>query len=174
MRAATRSGTTISFNAAYPKPKCADNKVLLKVKCAAINPVDYKAPWPIMGTVVGIDVAGIIEEVGSKVDTFKVGDEVYGAVGRDGSLAEFTATDPEGLSLKPSSLTFTEAAALPSSYLTSFQALKHYGKIREGDRVLVIGASGGTGTAGLQLSKVFGAKEIVGVCSERNDRIRKY
>ena len=88
--------------------------------------------------------------------------------GRNGSLAEFTIVDPSGIALKPQSLSFVEAASLNVTYITTLQGLRDYGKIQAGDRVLIIGASGGCGTAAVQLAKAFGANEIVGVCSGRN------
>ena len=80
MRAAFFSRGNITFQSDYAKPKCGADNLLIRVKAAAINPVDYKMGWPIKGPVLGIDVAGVIEEKGEKVgEEFKVGDEVYGA-----------------------------------------------------------------------------------------------
>ena len=196
MKAAIRTGLlgwTISFGE-LPKPeKVADNELLLKVEngelyflcrarssesnqgpfiCdprpAAINPVDFKIPRAIGGKVVGIDVAGTVEKVGSSVTAFAVGDEVFGrAVGSGGSLAEYTLVSQDEVAKKPDDLPFEEAAALGTAYLTGLQSMK-VGKVGEGSAVLVIGASGGCGLAGVQLAKALGAERIVGICSGKN------
>merc|ERR1712002_264104 len=85
-----------------------------------------------------------------------------------GSLAEITVAKSDEIAAKPSSITFTEAAAMPVTFLTSLQALRDYGKVEKNDRVLVIGASGGCGISAVQLARVLGAGDIVGVCSGRN------
>ncbi|XP_063695458.1 uncharacterized protein LOC134826886 [Bolinopsis microptera] len=173
MKAAVFSRGNLSFELDYKKPKCGADNILIRVKAAAINPVDYKVGWPIKGPVTGIDFAGIVEEKGDKVgDEFKVGDEVYGGT-LNGSLAEFTIAPLAGVAHKPKSASFVEAAAMFTTYMTSLQALRDYGKLCKDDRVLVIGASGGCGTAGIQVAKSMGAKDIVGVCSGKNEEFVK-
>lgn len=169
MKAVTRSRGSITFNNKYAKPKCGPHSLLVRVTAASINPVDYKVGWPVLGSVVGMDVAGVVEEKGDKVsENINVGDEVFGSAGTNGSLAEYTIVDPKHIALKPSSVSFAEAATLNVTHITSLQGLRDYGKLQEGDRVLIIGASGGCGTAAVQLASTLGAKDIVGVCSGRN------
>jgi len=126
----------------------------------------------ILGEVVGLDFAGTVEAVaeGTSKHGLEVGDKVYGTT--LGSLADFSLVADGGrLARKPASLTFVQSAALPTAYLTGLQALRDYGGLRQGGRVLVIGASGGCGLAGIQLAKSFGAAQVVGVCSGRNREI---
>eukprot|EP00092_Neocalanus_flemingeri_P003620 GFUD01003884.1.p1 GENE.GFUD01003884.1~~GFUD01003884.1.p1 ORF type:complete len:324 (-),score=74.34 GFUD01003884.1:289-1260(-) len=160
----------ISLNSTYKTPVCGQSEVLLKVKAAAINPVDYKL-GRLLGAVVGLDVSGVVEQVGDKVTEFKVGDEVYGNV--QGSLADYVVAKPETLGLKPSAVSFVEAAAMPVAYLTSLQSIRDYGKLTPEGRILIIGASGGCGVAGLQVAKAMGAGHIVGVCSGKNEAFVK-
>ncbi|WP_188190650.1 NAD(P)-dependent alcohol dehydrogenase [Nonomuraea sp. SYSU D8015] len=115
-----------------------------------------KAPW------VGGDVAGEVEAVGAAVTAFKPGDRVFGTC--NGAYAEFARTPQDRLARIPDNLTFEQAAALPTSGMTALQALRDVGRVRPGQRVLVIGAGGGVGTFAVQLAKVFGA-EVTGVCS---------
>ncbi|XP_063675065.1 uncharacterized protein LOC134811884 [Bolinopsis microptera] len=173
MKAAVFSRGNLSFKSDYKKPKCGADNILVRVKAAGINPIDYKVGWPIKGPVTGIDFAGIVEEKGDKVgDKFKVGDEVYGGT-FNGSLAEYTIAPLAGVAHKPKSASFVEAAAMCTTYSTSLQSLRDYGKLSKDDRVLVIGASGGCGTAGIQVAKSMGAKDIVGVCSGKNEEFVK-
>jgi len=173
MKAAVISRGNISFKSDYKKPKCGADNILVRIKAAGINPIDYKVGWPIKGPVTGIDFAGIVEEKGEKVgDEFKVGDEVYGG-SWNGSLAEFAVTKPAGVALKPKNASFVEASGMYVTYMTTLQALRDFGKVNKDDRVLVIGASGGCGTAGIQVAKSMGAKDIVGVCSGKNEEFVK-
>jgi NADPH:quinone reductase-like Zn-dependent oxidoreductase len=110
----------------------------------------------------GRDVAGVVEAVGANASDFRPGDEVMGIV--EGSFAELVGGRPDKLVRKPARLTFEEAAAAPISGLTAIQAIRDVGKVRPGQRVLVIGAAGGVGTLTVQIAKAFGA-EVTGVCS---------
>ena len=112
--------------------------------------------------VLGMDVAGVVEAVGSDVTRFRPGDEVFG-IGK-GSFAEYAARSEDKLAPKPANLTFEQAAAVAISGLTALQGLRDHGKVRPGQKVLIIGASGGVGTYAVQLAKAFGA-EVTGVCS---------
>jgi NADPH:quinone reductase-like Zn-dependent oxidoreductase len=156
-----------------------DDQVLVRVKAASVNPLDWH--WMtgtprfariMMGirrpkrSVPGVDVAGIVEAVGKDVTRFRPGDEVFGAT--VGSLAEYAVVSEDGLVAKPSNLTFEEAAAVPIAALTALQGLRDWGGMKEGDRVLINGASGGVGTFAVQIAKALGASEVTGVCSTRN------
>eukprot|EP00462_Mataza_sp_D1_P026632 CAMPEP_0175131498 /NCGR_PEP_ID=MMETSP0087-20121206/6574_1 /TAXON_ID=136419 /ORGANISM="Unknown Unknown, Strain D1" /LENGTH=296 /DNA_ID=CAMNT_0016413791 /DNA_START=121 /DNA_END=1011 /DNA_ORIENTATION=+ len=137
---------------------------------AAINPVDYKIPkipimgWMKKGKPVGLDMAGLVVECGSSVTDFKVGDEVFGNA--QGTLAEFAACNTQHIAIKPKNLSFVEAASLPTAGLTSYQALTKH-KLKQGDKLLVLGASGGCGIIGVQVGKILGA-HVTGVCGARN------
>ena len=110
----------------------------------------------------GRDVAGTVESVGPAVRDWQPGDEVLGIV--EGSFAELAIGRPEKLVRKPPRLTFEQAAAVPISGLTALQAIRDVGKVRSGQRVLIIGAGGGVGTLAVQIAKAFGA-EVTGLCS---------
>lgn len=112
----------------------------------------------------GMDVAGTVEAVGSDVTRFRPGDEVFGIC--DGTYAEYVCTRGEKLAAKPINLSFIQAAAVPVSALTALQAVRDETKVRMGDKVLIIGASGGVGTFAVQIAKIFGA-EVTGVCSTK-------
>lgn len=161
------------------KPEPADNEVLVKVRAAAINPVDWHMmtgrPYIIrlsegLGTPgfmrFGVDYAGVVVAVGDKVTRFRPGDEVFGA--RSGAMAEYvTAEADRTLALKPPNVSFEQAAAIPVAAITALQGLRDQGHIQTGDKVLINGASGGVGTFAVQIAKAFGA-EVTGVCSTRN------
>ena len=168
MKACLRTSNGHSFTNNHPRPSSTPStgEVLVKIRAAAINPVDYKAPKMVLGPIMGLDFAGVVEAVPATERVFKVGDEVYGTT--KGSLAEYAMCKAASIALKPKNLSFEETAALPTSYVTGLQALRDKGAMREGDRVLVIGASGGSGLAGLHLAKALGASEIVGICSGKN------
>ena len=117
--------------------------------------------------ILGTDVSGRVEAVGSSVSRFHIGDEVFGDVSRCGfgAFAEYVCVpEKEAIILKPDSLTFEQAAAVPSAAVTALQALRNKGHIEPGQNVLINGASGGVGSYAVQLAKSFGA-EVTGVCS---------
>ena len=113
----------------------------------------------------GFDLAGVVEAVGEGVTGFEVGDEVFGA--SHGTCAEYVSAPASKLALKPAGLTFEEAAAIATSGLAALHGLRDAGKVQPGQRVLIVGASGGVGTFALQIAKSFGA-EVTGVCGTRN------
>lgn len=115
--------------------------------------------------VAGLAFAGTVDAVGEDVDAFAVGDDVFGY--HAGSMAEFVAAPPDALARKPDRVSFEEAAAAPVSGLAALQAVRDSGKVEEGHRVLVIGASGGVGSFAVQIAKAYGA-EVTGVASTRN------
>ena len=158
------------------KPVPAEGQVLLKVHAASVNISDYygltgfsrifgggllrpKNPR------VGGDVAGSVEAVGTGVERFRQGDEVYGTC--NGSFAEYAVAREARLALKPAKISFDEAAATPIAGLTALQCLRDKGKVQAGQDVLVNGASGGVGTFAVQVAKSLGAR-VTGVCSTRN------
>jgi NADPH:quinone reductase-like Zn-dependent oxidoreductase len=160
------------------RPVHEDNKVLIRVHAAGLHRGDWHVmtglPYlirlvvPSLGLrkpkirVRGMDVAGRVEAVGSKVTRFQPGDEVFGWC--DGAFAEY-ASAPEGqLAPKPADLTFEQAAAVPTSAFAALQGLRDVGGIQPGQRVLVIGAAGGVGVFAVQLAKAFGA-HVTGVAS---------
>jgi NADPH:quinone reductase-like Zn-dependent oxidoreductase len=159
------------------KPAPNDNQLLVKVRAAALNPLDLtiRGPWmirPILGmrkpkdTRLGVDYAGTVEAVGKNVTQFKPGDEVFG--GKNGAIAEYVCVLADrSVVLKPANMTFEQAAAVPVAAITALQGLRDKGKIRAGQKVLINGASGGVGTFAVQIAKSFGT-EVTGVCSTRN------
>jgi len=166
------------------KPVAADNEVLIKVRAASVNPLDwhFMRGTPYIVRIVmtglskpknprlGVDVAGQVEAVGSTVTQFKPGDEVFGTC--RGAFAEYVCTSASNLVIKPTNVTFEQAAAVPIAAFTALQGLRDKGKIQPGHKVLVNGASGGIGTFAVQIAKSFGA-EVTGVCSTRNaDMVR--
>jgi len=157
------------------RPTIADDEVLVRVHAAGLD----RGTWHLMtglpylgrlafgfrapkNPVPGIDVAGTVVAVGSEVTRFQAGDEVFG-IGR-GSFAEYAAAREDKLAHKPVSLSFEQAAVVPVSALTAIQGLRDAGRIEAGQKVLIVGASGGVGTYAVQLAKSFGA-EVTGVCS---------
>jgi NADPH:quinone reductase-like Zn-dependent oxidoreductase len=157
-------------------PVAGDDELLVRVHAAGVDPGVWHLmtglPYlvRIMGfgfrrpgiRVRGMDAAGTVEAVGSKVVGFKPGDAVYGTC--DGSFAEYACARAERFAPKPANLGFEEAAAVPISGLTALNGLRNQGRIEPGQRVLVIGAAGGVGTHAVQLGKAFGAL-VTGVCS---------
>ncbi len=157
-------------------PDIAPNEVLVKVRAAGMDRGTWHSmtgqPYlmRIMGfgfrgpknPVLGLDVAGTVQEVGSEVTRFQAGDDVFG-ISR-GSFAEYAAALEDKLAHKPANLTFEQAAVVPISGGTAIQGLRDAGRIVAGQKVLIIGASGGVGTYAVQLAKAFGA-EVTGVCS---------
>ena len=126
---------------------------------AARLAVGLRAP---KNPVPGLDVAGVVVAVGSKVTRFQPGDEVFG-ISR-GSFAEFAAAREDKLARKPSNLTFEQAAAVPVSGMTALRGLCDVGRLEAGQKVLIVGASGGVGSYAVQIAKALGA-EVTGVCS---------
>lgn len=156
-------------------PEPGDNEVLVKVHAAGLDRgtehLMTGKPYVVrMATglrrpkkpISGRDVAGTVVKVGSAVTRFAPGDEVYGVA--PGSFAEYAVGPENKLARKPANLTFAQAAAVPISAGTALQALRDVGKVRAGQTVLVIGASGGVGSYAVQLAKVFGA-QVTGVAS---------
>lgn len=161
------------------KPAPTDNQVLVRVQAAAVNPLDWHVlrgePFLVrlMGFgllkpkhhILGVDMAGRVEAVGKDVNQFKAGDEVFGS--SMGGFAEYACVREDKLVLKPTAMTFEQAAAVPVAGITALQALRDHGRIKEGHQILINGASGGVGTFAIQIAKALGAK-VTGVCSGKN------
>jgi len=168
------------------KPTPGDDEVLIKVHAASVNAFDWHMlradPFFIRlmsgllkpkRNILGADVAGQVEAVGGNVKQFKPGDDVYGVTAgcRSGSFAEYVCAGENVIALKPSNITFEQAAAVPLAAVTALQGLRNKGHIQPGQKVLINGASGGVGTFAVQIAKSFGA-EVTAVCSTRNlDRV---
>ncbi|GFH44184.1 hypothetical protein CTEN210_00658 [Chaetoceros tenuissimus] len=150
-------------------------KVLVKVISASINPLDYKGPRLVVGNLVGIDFCGMVTEVGRDASVkFKVGDLVYG--NNMGTLAEFISVPMNQMAKAPKNWEPHELGCVAVAYLAPLAALKEgkvldseYKKVKYKNSILVIGASGGTGIATLQLAKALGFTRIVAICSSRNE-----
>jgi len=157
-------------------PTVGDDDVRIRIHAASVHAGDYHLmtglPYllRILGfgfrapkaRVRGTDVAGTVEAIGKNVTQFQVGDEVFGTC--DGAFAEYACARADTLAPKPARLTFEQAAAVPTSACTALHGLRDSGAIQSGQKVLIVGASGGVGTFAVQLAKSFGA-EVTGVCS---------
>lgn len=165
---------------AIDRPPIADDDILVRVRSASVNPVDFFTlsrvgftarrvsqgfgPKPL---VLGTDFAGTVESIGRSVTEFKPGDEVFG--GRSGgAFAEYLSVPAKGAVIqKSANLSFEHAAAIPVAAVTALQAVRDHGKVLKGQKVLVNGASGGVGSFAVQIAKAFGAT-VTAVCSPAN------
>ncbi len=162
---------------AKPQPRA--NELLVKVRAASVNPLDWHfmhgTPFIVRLDAgigkpkdirLGVDFSGTVEAVGKEVTQFKPGDAVFG--GRDGAFAEYVVVRADrSVVPKPEDMSFEQAAAVPIAGLTALQALRDKGHIRAGDKVLINGASGGVGTFAVQIAKSYGA-EVTGVCGTKS------
>ncbi len=159
-----------------------DKQVLVKVYASSVNPVDWKVRRGDLKLVsgnhfpntMGCDFAGKIEALGNDVSAYKPGDEVYGTISpvKGGAYAEYLAADLDEVAIKPASMSFAEAATIPTVGLTALQGLVQLAKISPGHQVLINGCSGGVGIMAIQIAKIYGA-EVTGVCSEAGFTISK-
>jgi NADPH:quinone reductase-like Zn-dependent oxidoreductase len=158
------------------KPAIGDDEILVRVRAASVD----RGTWHVMAGLPyairvagfglrrpkapnpGRSVAGTVESVGARVTAFKPGDDVYGTA--DGTFAEYVVASAGRLAAKPANLTFEQAAAVPVSALAALQAVRDHARVEAGQRVLVIGASGGVGSFAVQIAKALGA-QVTGVCS---------
>jgi NADPH:quinone reductase len=162
-----------------PRPKPSSGQALVRIAASGLNPLDAKIrsggaehakhPVPL---VLGIDLAGVVEEIGPGVTAFKVSDEVYGMTGGvggiQGSLAQYAAVDADLLALKPSNLKMREAAALPLAFITSYSGIVNRAHIKAGQTVLVQGGAGGVGHVAVQLARALGG--VVWATASERDR----
>jgi NADPH:quinone reductase-like Zn-dependent oxidoreductase len=149
-------------------PEVGPREVLVRVRASAVNPLDTKIhagaaaharhPLP---AILGIDLAGVVEQTGRDVTRFKPGDEVYGMTGGvggvPGSLAEFAAVDADLLAPKPANLSMREAAALPLIFITAWEGLIDRAALKAGQKVLIHGGAGGVGHVAIQIARAIGA-----------------
>lgn len=162
-----------------PRPHPSEGEVLIRIKAAGVNPVDWKVrigrlegrlhhKFPL---ILGWDLAGVIEETGYSVKRFKKGDEVYAycrrPVVQHGTYAEYAAVPESYVSPRPRSLSFEESSSIPLAALTAYQAIYDAAKLKNGESVLIVGASGGVGGFAVQFAKMVGAT-VIGVASEQN------
>ena len=160
------------------KPAPRDREVLVQVRAASVNAYDWRflrgKPFILRlfsglskprNPIAGADLAGRVEAVGGSVKRFRPGDEVFGC--HRGAFAEYIGVPEDRLTLKPVSMTFEEAAALPMAGLTALQALRDKGRIQPGLKVLIQGAGGGVGTFAVQIARSFGA-DVTAVCGPKN------
>ena len=171
------------------KPEPREDQVLVRVHAASANALDYRRFEEISplgriseerllkttNKVLGADIAGRVEAVGSAVTQFQPGDEVFGvSAGSAGAFAEYACAAEDHLALKPANCSFEAAAAVPVASLTALQGLRDKGRIQPGQKVVINGASGGVGTFAVQIAKSFGA-EVTAGCSARNlDWVRSF
>jgi NADPH:quinone reductase-like Zn-dependent oxidoreductase len=161
-------------------PVLKDGETLVRIRAAGLNYVDTHLVsgepfiarlWSGLSkhAIPGADIAGRVEAVGGGVTQFQPGDDVFGDLAACGwgGLAEYAAVPEQFLAPKPANLSFEEAAAVPQAAVTALQALRDFGKISPGMKVLIVGASGGVGTFAVQIAKSYGA-EVTGVCRTRN------
>ena len=167
------------------KPVPKENEVLVKIRATAVNDYD----WGIMRgkpylyrlmfgffkpkhKIIGMELAGVVEAVGEKVENFKVGDPVYGDTSDFGfgTFAEYMSINEKALVHKPKSMSFEEAATIPHASMLAYQSFYKVGNIKKGQKVLINGAGGGVGTFGLQLCKLHQA-EVTGV--DTGDKLQK-
>ena len=158
------------------RPQPGQNQLLVKVKVAAVNPVDWKIRdglGEIFGLkpplILGCEVAGAVEAVGDHTKDFVVGDEVYGYLGaHSGGYAEYVAAPAREFVRKPKQIDFDTAASVPVAALTAWQGIFDHGKLASGQRILITGASGAVGSMAAQLAKNKGA-HVIGIGSGRNE-----
>jgi 2-desacetyl-2-hydroxyethyl bacteriochlorophyllide A dehydrogenase len=164
------------------KPAPKDDEVLVQVHAVSINQYDWHLLtadiflvrlnmgfWKPKHPIPGADIAGRVEAVGPNVTQFRRGDEVFGDISARGAggMAEYVSVPEKWLALKPTTMTFEQAAAVPMAGLTALQGLRDVAKIQAGHKVVIQGAAGGVGTYAVQIAKAYGA-EVTAVCSTRN------
>src|SRR3954471_12625731 len=164
-----------------PRPEPKENEVLVRVIACGVNPAD---PLVISGQLAkefgthlplipGYDVAGVIEKIGAKVSKLKVGDAVYGYALFGGGWAEYAVLAENEAALKPKSLSFVDAAAVPLAALTAWQALIDVAKLSAGQTVLIHGGSGGVGSFAVQIAKSRGARVLATASSANQDFLKQ-
>ena len=168
-----------------PRPVPSTGQVLVRIHASGVNPLDTKiraakaahAKQP-LPAVLGLDMSGVVEEVGPGVTTFHPGDEVYGMVGgvggHQGTLAEYVVASADLLALKPKSLSMREAAALPLITITAWEGIVDRAKVHAGQKVLVHAGAGGVGHIAVQLAKAFGAEVFATVSPDKRHTAEQF
>lgn len=156
----TDSGKALQI-AEFPAPVPNENEILLKVRAASVNPLD----WRMKSRTPGVDVSGVVESIGKEVTQFKPGDAVFGT--SKWAFSEHACGTESSLIPKPENLSFEQAASVPVAGLTAWQALRDKGHLQPGQKVLINGAAGGVGTFAVQIAKYLGAN-ITAVSSSRS------
>ncbi len=167
------------------RPTTGAGQVLVRIKASGVNPLDTKIRTGNGGharqtppAVLGMDLAGVVEEIGAGVNGFRVGDDVYGMAGGigglQGTLAEFVAVDPELLAKKPKGLSMRQAAALPLSFITAWEGLVDRAGVRERQTVLVHAGAGGVGHVVVQIAVARGAKVFATVSDEKREVVEGF
>jgi NADPH:quinone reductase len=168
-----------------PRPTPSAGQVLVRVHASGVNPLDTKiraskathAKQP-LPAVLGLDMAGVVEEVGPGVRAFRPGDEVYGMVGGvgglQGTLAEFVAANADLIWFKPRSLSMREAAVLPLITITAWEGIVDRAKVDRGHKVLVHAGAGGVGHIAVQIAKAFGAEVFATVSAEKQHVVEEF
>lgn len=159
------------------KPEIKSDRILIKVHASSVNPVDWKIREGMLKIlsgdrfplILGFDVAGEVVAVGEKVTNFKPGDAIYAYLNSipGGAYAEYVAASEQVVCLKPNNMTYEQAAVVPLAATTALQALRDFGNLKQGQKVLINGASGGVGTFAVQIAKAW-ETEVTGVCSTKN------
>jgi len=184
MRVMMLDGENMPFRmASLARPTPGDGEALVRIHASGVNPLDTKiragaathARHPLPG-VLGIDLSGVVEAVGTGVTQFRLGDEVYGMTGGvggvQGSLAEYAAVDADLLAHKPSNLSMREAAALPLVVITAWEGLVDRAGVKAGQTVLVQGGAGGIGHVAIQIARAFGAEVFATDRASRAEALR--
>jgi len=166
------------------KPVIKPDQVLIKVNAVSINPIDWKqrkgnhkfilgSPFPI---ILGYDVCGEVVEVGHEIDKLRIGDIIFGVLDNKygGALAQFAVGHEKCFSIKPKDISNKEAAAFPMVALTALQALRDKANLKEGQTILVNGASGGVGHVAIQIARIMGAKVIAVASSNSKDFVEQF
>jgi NADPH:quinone reductase-like Zn-dependent oxidoreductase len=161
-----------------PRPQPKDDEILIRVMAAGVNPVDVfirEGRGNQFPLIPGMDVAGVIEKAGNKVTKFKRGDAVYAYLSfeEQGGYAEFAVTKQDHAALKPKSIDFEHAAAVPLAATTAWQALIEKAGLRAGQTVLIHGGSGGVGTFAVQIAKARGANVIATASTANQDLLKQ-
>lgn len=165
------------------QPAMNSDQMRVKVYASSVNPIDWKTRQGMLKIltgdrfpiILGFDIAGEVVETGDRVTQFQVGDAIYAKLDQltGGAYAEYAVVSEKAAAIKPTTMTYGEAAAVPLAAMTALQGLRDEAELREGQRVLINGASGGVGTYAVQIAKILGAAEVVGVCSGGNaDRVK--
>lgn len=150
------------------RPQVGKGQVLVKISHSGVNPLDLKIKSGAaahaqvqLPFIPGIDMSGVVVEIGEEVTNFKLSDEVYGMVGgvgnNQGTLVEYVAVDANHIALKPKNISMKEAAAIPLIFITAWEGLVDRARVHEGQKVLVHGGAGGVGHMAVQIAKAFGA-----------------